>query len=106
MINTIVLIGGVAGALTAIIVLTKHLVGLCKAGYAFFNDIKKDVKTLIDHDKSQYLAILRLTVTADHMPISERLLAGKEYVERGGNGEVSKLYKELKEKCQQATDEE
>lgn len=100
MLNTVLVIGGAAGALTAIIVLIKHIVGIIKSVYTFLRDLKADVKKLIDHDEAQYLAILRLTVTADHMPMSERLLAGKEYVDRGGNGEVRAMYKELKSKCE------
>lgn len=49
------------------------------------------------HDEKQYLAILRLTIMSDNMPISERIIAGKEYIDRGGNGDVKKFYEEFLE---------
>lgn len=58
-------------------------------------DINKKIDKLIEHDKEQYLAILRLTVMAEAMPISERLIAGKQYICRNGNGDVKKYYEEL-----------
>ena len=49
------------------------------------------------HDEKQYLGILRLTIMSDNMPISERITAGKEYIDRGGNGDVKKFYNEFLE---------
>ena len=48
-----------------------------------------------EHDRKQYLSILRLTIMSEEMPISERIIAGKEYIEHGGNGDVSEYYKKL-----------
>lgn len=59
--------------------------------------LEKKVDKNAEHDKEQYLAILRLTVTAEHMPISERIIAGKKYIDNGGNGDVKKYYQELLE---------
>lgn len=59
--------------------------------------LEKKVDRNAEHDKEQYLAILRLTVTAEHMPISERIIAGKKYIDNGGNGDVKKYYQELLE---------
>mgnify|MGYP003316402720 CR=1 FL=1 len=50
------------------------------------------------HDKEQTLAILRLTVMNSEMPISERLIAGQKYINKGGNGDVKKYYEKL---CQE-----
>ena len=47
------------------------------------------------HNDLQYLSLLRLTVMDSDMPMSERLVAGKEYMARGGNGDVKKFYEEL-----------
>ena len=58
-------------------------------------DIGKKVDSLVLHDKEQYLAILRLTVMEEDMPISERLIAGKKYIDAGGNGDVKKYYDHL-----------
>lgn len=43
----------------------------------------------------QYLSLLRLTVMSEEMPISERIIAGKEYIDHGGNGDVKKFYQEF-----------
>ena len=50
-----------------------------------------------EHNDLQYLSLLRLTVMDSDMPMSERLIAGKEYISRGGNGDVKAFYKELEE---------
>lgn len=48
------------------------------------------------------LSTLRLTIINEKMPLSERLNAGKLYVDMGGNGEIHALYdllcEEYKEK--------
>ena len=48
----------------------------------------------------QYLSILRLTIMSEEMPMSERLIAGKKYVNRGGNGDVKKALHKLEEQCE------
>lgn len=48
----------------------------------------KKINTLLDHDDKQYLSLLRLTVMTDSIPLSERISAGREYIEKGGNGDV------------------
>lgn len=57
--------------------------------------IKKDIKTMKDHDGEQYLDILRLTIMSENMPMTERIIAGKKYIDRGGNGEVKRFYEKL-----------
>lgn len=96
--------GAVATAITAICVLTSRAIKFFKSIYTFIHNLEVDNKKLLRRSDEQYKAILRLTITADHMPMSERLLAGKEYVEElNGNGEVKALYKELKRQCDAAT---
>lgn len=48
----------------------------------------EQINELIDHDKAQYMSLLRLTVMTDSIPLSERISAGREYIEKGGNGDV------------------
>lgn len=48
----------------------------------------KQIETLIKHDEAQYLSLLRLTVMTDSIPLSERISAGREYIDKGGNGDV------------------
>lgn len=60
-------------------------------------NLDKRLVKIEDHDNKQYLGILRLTIMSDSMPISERIIAGKEYIDRGGNGDIKKFYKEFLE---------
>ena len=60
--------------------------------------IEDKVDKLTDHNDLQYLSLLRLTVIDSDMPMSERLIAGREYLSRGGNGDVKKFYEELERK--------
>lgn len=54
-----------------------------------------EIKTLVDHDREQYIAILRLTIMSPDMPISERITAGRKYIKLGGNGDVKEYYEQL-----------
>lgn len=56
--------------------------------------ISQQVSKNSEHNKEQYLAVLRLTVMSEEMPISERIIAGKKYIDEGGNGDVKKYYYE------------
>ena len=58
--------------------------------------IETKVDKLAKHNDLQYLSLLRLTVMDTDMPMSERLIAGQEYLDRGGNGDVRKFYEHLK----------
>lgn len=60
-------------------------------------DIDDKISRLDTKSDAQYLSLLRLTVMSDEMPISERLVAGNEYIKRGGNGDVKKFIHELDE---------
>lgn len=53
--------------------------------------LEEKVDKLADHDKEQYLSLLRLTIMSSEMPIGERIVAGHKYLERGGNGDVKKF---------------
>lgn len=56
----------------------------------------KRLAKLEEHGDLQYLSLLRLTVMDTDMPMSERLMAGQEYLDRGGNGDVKHFYERLK----------
>lgn len=60
--------------------------------------IEAKTDKLAEHNELQYLSLLRLTTMDSDMPMSERLIAGKEYIARGGNGDVRKFYEELERK--------
>ena len=83
----------IGGAVTAIVLLWKGV-----SRFVHFldgiqddtnlKDIKEDIKELKKHSKENYLGIKRLTVMSHDMPIGERIVAGNDYIEAGGNGEV------------------
>ena len=58
-------------------------------------ELTKKVDTLVEHDREQHLAILRLTVMSEEMPVSERIIAGDKYVKLGGNGDVKQYYQKM-----------
>lgn len=58
-------------------------------------NLEAKVDKLVEHDKEQYLSLLRLTIMSDGMPISERIIAGDRYLKLGGNGDVKKYYQQL-----------
>lgn len=91
----IILWGGVAGAIVAIIALIVKVVKAGKTAISYFTDLKKNVDMLVKHDKAQYMAILRLTVMSDNIPLSERIIAGKEYLDNDGNGDVKHYYENV-----------
>lgn len=84
--------GGVAGAIAAIIALVKTVVKTARGAIKYFADLKSSVDTLAQHDHAQYMAILRLTVMSENIPLSERIIAGKEYLKNDGNGDVRHYY--------------
>lgn len=93
--QSIILWGGVAGAVAGIIALVAKIVKTVKNAITYFTDLKQNVDTLLEHDNAQYMAILRLTVMSDNIPLSERINAGKEYLEKQGNGDVKDYYEKV-----------
>ena len=88
MVETILLWGSIAAAVTAIGVLIGKAYSKLKNMVEMFSDIK-------EHTEENYLNNLRLVITSPYMPLSERLNAGEKYIKKGGNGEVKTLYKML-----------
>lgn len=60
-----------------------------------FSELSRKVEKNSEHNMEQYLAILRLTVMAEEIPVSERIIAGKEYIDKGGNGDVKAFYEQF-----------
>ena len=60
---------------------------------------KRGKATTQEHQDEQYLAILRLTIMSEEMPMAERLIAGQKYVTLGGNGDVKKFLHQLEAQC-------
>ena len=63
-------------------------------------EIDKKLGKMREHQDEQYLAILRLTIMSEEMPMAERLIAGEKYKKMGGNGEVKKFLHQLEKQCE------
>ena len=80
--------GAVAGAIAALVAAARKIIAPIK-------DMHAKINKIAEHDHEQYLSILRLTVMSPEMPISERLIAGKKYIDAGGNRDVKHYYENL-----------
>lgn len=63
-------------------------------------EIDKKLDKMQTHQDEQYLAILRLTIMSEEMPMAERLIAGEKYKKMGGNGDVKKFLHQLEAQCE------
>lgn len=88
-------LGTLIGAITAIVVAVKKAVKPFKDAHSEIEETSKNVKKLMEHDKEQYLSILRLTLMSPDVPISERIIAGDKYIKAGGNGDCKHYYFDL-----------
>lgn len=91
--DIIIYCGGVATAITSILILMGKILSKLKTMSQTFEIIQR-------HTEENYLTNLRLTIMSDEMPIGERLNAGRKYIEAGGNGEVKAYYEILKQNYQ------
>lgn len=81
--------------MTEILVALIALAGVIISNHSANKRMADEVSRLHKNQDKQYLAILRLTVMSEEMPISERISAGKEYIDHGGNGEVKHFYQDF-----------
>lgn len=54
-------------------------------------ETKREIATLKEELRKNSLNTMKNTICNDNIPISERLMVGKEYIDNGGNGAV-KIY--------------
>ena len=66
-------------------------------------EIDKKLGKMQEHQDEQYLAILRLTIMSEEMPMAERLIAGEKYKKMGGNGDVKKFLQKLEAQCEHSS---
>lgn len=57
--------------------------------------INKKLEKFEEHQNENYMGILRLTIMSEEMPVSERIIAGKKYIDRNGNGDVKKFFNQF-----------
>lgn len=88
MADIIIFWGGIATAITAILVLIGMIFSKLKKIYKIFDKIK-------EHTEENYFNNLRLVIMSNEMPIEERLRAGEKYIKAGGNGQVKAFYTKL-----------
>ena len=97
------LIVQIAGGITAAIVIWKavvffvHLADDIKETKEIVKENLPNVKEIPEikrHCHENYLSSLRLTVMSNEMPLGERIIAGQNYIDEGGNGEVKKFINE------------
>ena len=81
--------------IVALITSGLRFLGVIVANLLSNKSLKDDIKEIKEDSKEQSLSILRLTVMNNEMPISERLIAGKKYIDRHGNGDVKHYYEQL-----------
>lgn len=93
--NQIILIGGVIAAATGIIAGVVKLIKAIKRPFEVIEKIHSDITEIKEKQANFELAILRLNVVSEEMPVSERLEAGKRYESLGGNGDVKQIYHHL-----------
>lgn len=79
-----VIIGGIVAVVNFYRKMKKKLDALLDA----ITSQSEKIDKLTESDKLQHLSILRLTVMTDSIPLSERIAAGREYISKGGNGDV------------------
>ena len=62
-----------------------------------FKRIEDELTKTVKYQKDNYMALLRLTVMSNEMPTDERIIAGKAYIDHGGNGGVKQYYHDFLE---------
>lgn len=66
------------------------LVGLVSA--VLVATINAKINKIDKYNHENWLTLQKLTLMNPEMPMSERIAAGKLYVDHGGNGDVKKYY--------------
>lgn len=97
----------IGAAIAAIAALWKGIIAFVRRLDGITNDVKetkeyvmnniKNVESIPDieqHCRENYLGIKRLTVMSSDMPLGERIIAGRDYIKAGGNGDVKHYIEE------------
>lgn len=93
------------GQIIAGIVTILTVLGFLWKVYKLIRKVENKIDDFEKNLNTNTLNTLRLVIINKEMPLKERLNAGKEYVEKGGNGEVHTLYEALQEQYKEEVKE-
>ena len=91
--DTLIFYGGVAGALTAIIVFFAKLLGAINS----LKDIIREWKEDQDFANYSRMCSLRMFIMDDRFPLNERIEAGEKYIAHGWNGSTKAWVETMQE---------
>ena len=94
MIENVLLIASLVGALTAIGAFLYKM-------YSFFRKIEENYEEMNHTIKQNTIYILKIAIMSDEMPLVDRIHAGEQYIAMGGNGMVKKKLNQLMEEYDQ-----
>ena len=57
--------------------------------------MEERLEKLDKYNLRNYMNGLRSVIASSEMPYDERIIAGREYIDHGGNGAIKKLYNDL-----------
>lgn len=89
--DMIIKIGAVLGALGVIIGVAIKIWKAIDKVVDSIAGFENDIQDLKKHTDENYMALLQLKIMSNEMPIGERIIAGRKYLDRGGNGDIKKF---------------
>lgn len=94
MIESVLVTASVVTALTAI---TAFFIKI----YNFFRKLEKKYDEMNDLLKNNTIHLLKIAVLDDKLPLTDRIHAGEQYIQLGGNGFIKKKYEKLLEEYEE-----
>lgn len=76
-----------------------------KARIEQHKETKEELNKVKEELKKNSLNTLKNTICNENIPLSERVEAGEEYIEKGGNGAVKVRFRQLEEKYNKELEE-
>lgn len=104
--ETLLIIAGAIGAITTISVFIKKIVQKIKKCINFFKGLQTQIDKIEEHCRENYMRELQIIIMSEEMPLGERLRAGEDYVNNGGNGEIKAKYRVLLKKYEEEHEHE
>ena len=76
-----------------------------EARLAQHEETKKEIELLKEELRKNSINTMKNTICNDNIPITERLIVGKEYIDKGGNGAVKVYLHKLEEQFERSLQE-